>query len=137
MALKPDAERIAKALAPRLQALRKSRGLKQADLELVLGVSHGQISNYEKGESLITLDNLYRAARFYDLPISELLPDGLLTSTPRARGMADAPAAFAREGEAQNRVGQANDLAAAFLEIDNAEVRASLFAHVLAVAKLR
>lgn len=135
MPINEDAARIARHIGTRVQALRKARGLKQADLAPIYGVKHGQVSNYEKGTSLITLDNLYRIAAYFDVPLESLLPP--LDSPPTSGGMAEDQAAFTRDGAAaDNVVANAQALADLYLSIRDEDVRASLLQHARTLARL-
>lgn len=133
--ISPDARKISEHIAARLVALRKGRGLKQADLVPVLGVKVAQISKYETGDSLITLDNLMKAAQYFDVSIGELLPP---TAIPIARetGVADEAAPFLHDAPAlssDNPVAEATALATDFISIRSPEIRASVAAHVKAL----
>jgi len=128
---------IAEYIAVRLIALRRSKGLRQADLAPVLGVQGGQISKYEKADSLITLDNLYKVAAFYDIPVSDLLPplcsDSVAPEVGSPRGgFAEARTGF--EYANASPTTQSGELATAFLSIKNPQIRAALLEHAKALA---
>ncbi|GAB5458104.1 MAG: hypothetical protein Hens3KO_11340 [Henriciella sp.] len=138
MLLKPDAERLAKHIAIRLMALRKARGLNQGDLVPVLGVQTAQVSKYEKAQSLITLDNLVKAAEFYSVAVEDFLPPPSVSATETApegpRGVADEAVPFEHFGSAP--MTEASQLTDAFLSIDNVQLRAAILAHVQTLARL-
>lgn len=139
MPISPDARNIAQHIAARLIALRKGRGLKQADLVPVLGVKVAQISKYETGDSLITLDNLVKAADFFDVSVSELLPMTIPVAAPRG-GVADeaAPFRYAKfETQTENAVKEATALTTDFVSIRSPDVRASIAAHVKTLAQAK
>ncbi len=134
MPINPDAKWIATHFAARLTALRKARGLTQAQLAPAMDVKHGQISKYENGESLITLDNLYKAANFFGVDVDDLLPRALPDAAQdTARGVAEAPARFDHEATAP--LAEADALTTAFLSISDAKVRAAILAHTRALAE--
>jgi transcriptional regulator with XRE-family HTH domain len=89
--------RIGKAL----RDLRKQRGLIQADLVPVLGVSFQQIQKFEQGSNRLSVAQLLAVARFFNVELDYFLPEtrpqphqGETTSEPElamfaasARGM--------------------------------------------------
>jgi transcriptional regulator with XRE-family HTH domain len=134
--ISPDARKISEHIAARLIALRKGRGLKQADLVLILGVKVAQISKYETGDSLITLDNLMKAAKYFDVSIGELLPPTAISINIK-KGVADAAAPFLHDASvvsSDNPVTEATALATDFVSIRSPDIRASVAAHVRALA---
>jgi transcriptional regulator with XRE-family HTH domain len=54
---------------------REARGLSQTALAARLGVSQGEVSNWELGKRQITLDRLATFARVLDCSIADLLTD--------------------------------------------------------------
>ena len=138
MPINADAARIAEYIGTRLQALRKERGINQAELAPVYGVKHGQVSNYEKGASLITLDNLYRIAAYFNVPVESLLPP-VEAARPARKGMAEDQAPFSHAdapSSSPSIVTEAETLAQTYLSISDPEVRASLLQHAATLAKL-
>lgn len=130
---------IAEYVAVRLVALRKARGLRQSDLAPILGVQGGQISKYEKADSLITLDNLYKAAEFFEVPLSDLLPPAVFGQTEaaaetRPAGMAEAQPTF--QGAEASPTAQSAELSNAFLSIRNPALREALLQHAKALTKV-
>lgn len=137
MPLNADATDVAKYIAARLIALRDARGLKQKDVAPVLGVKIAQLSKYETAESLIPIDRLMRAAEFFGVPVDGLLP--IITPRP-LRGMADEAATFHHDGvepQTTRILSESNELATAFVSIQSPDVRASVAAHVKALAKAK
>jgi DNA-binding XRE family transcriptional regulator len=55
-----------------LQILRKSRGLKQSDLE-VIGIKRTTWNNYEGGSSEPSLDLVIKIAKFFDISLDDIL----------------------------------------------------------------
>lgn len=135
MPINSDAVDIAAHIGARLLALRKARGLSQKAIAPILGIRVAQVSKIETAESLITIDKLFKAAQFYDVPVAELLPLSTRTNTKR-RGVADAPEPFLRDEpeKTDNRIlDEANALATDYIAIRSPELRASLAAHVKAL----
>lgn len=64
----------------RLRQLREERGVSQAAVSKVLGVSRFSIYAYEKGKSAPTLDGLVALADYFDVTVDYLLGR---TDTPR------------------------------------------------------
>ena len=136
MPLNADAIDVARYIGARLVALRDERGLKQKDVAPSLGVKVAQLSKYETAESLIPIDRLMKAAEFFGVSV-----DGLLPSTAqKVRGMADEAAVFHyndTEPQADSILNESNALATDFVRIQNPDVRASIAAHVKALAKAK
>jgi len=61
------------ALGRRLKSLRVRRGLSQAALGMLLGVSFQQIQKYEKATNRIRVSQLRRIAEALGVPVMELL----------------------------------------------------------------
>ncbi|MCO5090700.1 helix-turn-helix transcriptional regulator [Bosea sp. (in: a-proteobacteria)] len=61
-----EAEGINRHIGARLRLLRKKRGLSQADLGTILGVSFQQMGNYEKGRDRLSAAALFLLARFLE-----------------------------------------------------------------------
>ena len=57
----------------RLRELRKSRGLKQDDVALVLGVTKTQISDIERGKRTTTIEKLIELADYFDVSLDYLV----------------------------------------------------------------
>jgi len=57
----------------RLKEIREDRDLYQKDIANVLNITQAQYSRYETGENIITLENIYKLADFYQTSIDYLL----------------------------------------------------------------
>lgn len=57
----------------RVRDLREDKDLYQKDLAKILKISQAQYSRIETGENEITLDNLIRLAKFYNVSVDYLL----------------------------------------------------------------
>lgn len=57
-------------IAKRVRALRLQRGLSQAELGEVLGVTFQQVQKYERGTNRISAGRLYRIAGVLEVPVS-------------------------------------------------------------------
>jgi transcriptional regulator with XRE-family HTH domain len=74
----------AKALGSRLRAIRTQQGL---SLHGVEEKSRGRwkavvVGSYERGDRAVTVQRLAELAEFYNVPIQELLPEGISAGTP-------------------------------------------------------
>ncbi|HWL36502.1 MAG TPA: transcriptional regulator [Frankiaceae bacterium] len=74
----------AKALGSRLRAIRTQQGL---SLHGVEEKSRGRwkavvVGSYERGDRAVTVQRLAELAEFYNVPIHELLPEGISPGTP-------------------------------------------------------
>ncbi len=56
----------------RVREQRAQRGLAQAELAAILGVSRQTVISIENGRYLPSLPLAFRLARFFDLPVEEL-----------------------------------------------------------------
>lgn len=65
-----------KRLGARIRALREERGLTQEQLAVRSGLHRTYVSALENGARNTSVDNLWRVAEAFGLPLSELL-DGL------------------------------------------------------------
>ena len=77
---------IRRILAKKIKLLRFSRGWSQETLAELCGFSRSYIANIETGKHNLSLDNLERIAKAFEVPIAELLnPDfNLRIEQPRA-----------------------------------------------------
>ncbi len=67
---------IRRILAKKIKLLRFSRGWSQETLAELCGFSRSYIANIESGKHNLSLDNLERIAKAFEVPIAELLnPD--------------------------------------------------------------
>ena len=69
-----------RALGARLRAIRNQQGL---SLQGVEDKSHGRwkavvVGSYERGDRAVTVQRLSELAEFYGVPVSELLPEGVI-----------------------------------------------------------
>ncbi|MGD1959114.1 MAG: helix-turn-helix domain-containing protein [Fulvivirga sp.] len=61
------------AFGKNLKNLRETHNLKQKDLEPILGITRGQVSNYENGVSDPNLDVLIKLAQYFGISLDELI----------------------------------------------------------------
>lgn len=62
-----------KSFGPRLRALRESRGLSQNELAELLQIDAMQVSRYERGLTLPSIEKAFRLARYLQVSVDELL----------------------------------------------------------------
>lgn len=112
----------------RLRALRRGKGLRQAEVAKVIGISGQQYQKYEDARSRCSLGNLLKLADFLDVPFQSLLPPDLRTDPRRALAMADEASPPLSPDTASNdeAQGQVARLIVAFLAIEDAEARRHL-----------
>ena len=80
----------AAAIAERLAALRRGRGITQVELAQKLGMPQGLVSNYENGEVLLHAELLAQFADALDVSADDLL--GRQAKRRKAAAVAPAPA---------------------------------------------
>jgi transcriptional regulator with XRE-family HTH domain len=68
------ARRVAAAFGEQLQRVRRAQGWKQAAFAEAMGLSRTTVSNMERGEQRIFLDQVYRAADILSLSVDALMP---------------------------------------------------------------
>jgi transcriptional regulator with XRE-family HTH domain len=68
-----DLDEVLGAVGPRLRALRRSRGVTQADLAATTGISESTLSRLESGQRRPNLELLLPLARAHGVPIDELV----------------------------------------------------------------
>ena len=113
-----DATEIDQTVGARIIAVRKAKGLSQADLGAAVGVTFQQIQKYEKGINRVGASRLQQIARCLDVPVATLFEDDAETAKqPRDLLLLGTPGAVT--------------LLKAFTEIENDELRRN----VLAIAK--
>lgn len=56
------------------RARRRARRMSLSDAARALGVSHGQLAKYERGETVITSGTLYQMSALYGVPIDRFFP---------------------------------------------------------------
>ena len=61
-----------KVLGKNLQKLRLSKNWSQEDMAKILKVSQACVAKYEKGNIKISLSNLYRVSKLFNVPINDL-----------------------------------------------------------------
>jgi len=71
-----EADTLTKIIGPRLRAMRQERGLSLLNVAEATDISTSFLSLVEKGRSDITFTKLIRLLGFYDVSVSDLLPQG-------------------------------------------------------------
>lgn len=87
MAAQIDKSELA-ALGEQIQAKRLELGISQREAERRLGIAHGTLASWEKGQRTPTAESIERLALFFKCPIRELFPDmpeRLQSPIPRKR----------------------------------------------------
>jgi transcriptional regulator with XRE-family HTH domain len=69
-------ESLTKLIGPRLRAIRTERALSLQEVAAAADISSSFLSLVENGRSDITFTKLFRLLKFYDLQVSDLLPQG-------------------------------------------------------------
>ena len=112
----------------RLRSLRRSKGLRQAEVAKVIGISGQQYQKYEDARSRCSLENLLRLADFLEVPFQSLLPPDLRTAPRRALAIADeaAPTLSPETASNDEAQGQVARLIVAFLAIEDSAARSHL-----------
>lgn len=64
---------IAKLVGQRLRSAREDKGLTQEDLADALGISKSQISHFERGANLLTIEHLKKLPRILGRPVNYFL----------------------------------------------------------------
>jgi transcriptional regulator with XRE-family HTH domain len=80
-----DADRICKTLGMRIAELRKSRGLTQEQLGVLLGTSFQWVSQVEAGRNM-TIHSLVRIANALEVPLAELFAPPTANVRTRRKG---------------------------------------------------
>jgi transcriptional regulator with XRE-family HTH domain len=72
-------------LGERLRAIRRARGLRLQDVEVRSGGRFKAVvvGSYERGDRAVAAHRLAALASFYDVPLQDLLPDGVSARRPR------------------------------------------------------
>jgi transcriptional regulator with XRE-family HTH domain len=87
------AQTYARRVGQRLRAIRRQKGLSLQDVEAASGheFKASVLGAYERGERIISVPRLQRLARYYDVPVDQLLPpnDELERATPGRGGGGD------------------------------------------------
>ncbi|HGJ5873442.1 helix-turn-helix domain-containing protein [Arsenophonus apicola] len=66
-------QEIAYSLGRKIKKIRKYNGMTGKELSVNLGISQQQLSRYENGISLITIDKIYIFCDIFDITISQFL----------------------------------------------------------------
>src|SRR5688572_1256834 len=80
------------AIGPRINALRKSRGLSLSRLAALLGVSEATLSRVENEQTLVSAHHLYRLAEALDVDITAFFE-------PASRSISNGIRSICRKGE--------------------------------------
>jgi transcriptional regulator with XRE-family HTH domain len=83
-----------RAVALRIRALRHARGMSQAELGRLIGVTFQQVQKYETGANRIGAGRLQRIAEIFDVPLVALFGP----PPPRRNAVADPFEALRTEG---------------------------------------
>lgn len=110
------------AIAARIVALRKSRGLSQSTLARSLGVTFQQVQKYERGTNRITADRLAKLAALFEVPVSAFFDEP------------DEPQPFTTGLSSLLRLDGAEELARAYAEIANPETQRAVLSLVRTLA---
>lgn len=91
----PDDGGYARIVGERLREIRKQKRLSLQEVERVSGLEFkaSVLGAYERGERAISVPRLHRLARFYRVPVDQLLPGG---EEPEQPGRRDPDASGAR-----------------------------------------
>ena len=122
--MKPkEATEVDQTVGARITAMRKAKGLSQADLGVAVGVTFQQIQKYEKGINRVGASRLQQIAQCLDVPVATLFEDDAETAKqPGDLLLLGTPGAVA--------------LLKAFAEIENDELRRNVLAIVRNVARV-
>lgn len=114
-----------RAVAARIVALRKSRGLSQSPLARTLGVTFQQVQKYENGTNRITADRLAKLATLFEIPVSAFFDEP------------NDPQPFAAGLNSLLSLAGADDLVRAYAQIENPETQRVVLNLVRALAGIR
>ena len=122
--MKPkEATEVDQTVGARITAMRKAKGLSQADLGVAVGVTFQQIQKYEKGINRVGVSRLQQIAQCLDVPVATLFEDDAETAKqPHDLLLLSMPGAV--------------PLLKAFAEIENDELRRNVLAIVRNVARV-
>jgi transcriptional regulator with XRE-family HTH domain len=81
-----DEDGYQRRLGERLRAIRRARGLRLQDVEVRSGGRFKAVvvGSYERGDRAVAAHRLAALASFYDVPLQDVLPDGVGTRRPHA-----------------------------------------------------
>jgi transcriptional regulator with XRE-family HTH domain len=104
-----DESRYAEVVGARLRAVRRQKQLSLQAVEAGSGQEFkaSVLGAYERGERAISVPRLQRLARLYDVPVDQLLPDGL--EPPRGRDEPSGERDGSRRGEIRIDLGRLKD----------------------------
>ena len=68
-----DIEKCKKIFGERIQELRKDKGIKQAELAIVLNISRDMLSNYERGKYVMPDDIKLKIAKHFNVSLDYLI----------------------------------------------------------------
>jgi transcriptional regulator with XRE-family HTH domain len=105
----------------RIRKFRKGRGMSQAQLGDMLGVTFQQVQKYENGKNRVGASRLQMISTALDVPVGHLFTDGAGTSRTSAKSLAFDP--------------QALRLAEAFARLNDKALRKSILDTVEAMAR--
>lgn len=118
-----EATEVDQTVGARITAVRKAKGLSQADLGVAVGVTFQQIQKYEKGINRVGASRLQQIAQCLDVPVATLFEDDAETAKqPRDLLLLSTTGAVT--------------LLKAFAEIENDELRRNVLAIVRNVARV-
>ena len=66
----------AATIGRRLRSLRRERGLTQSELARQIGIQQSDLSRMEQGEYRVSLDNLFKILRTFDVKVGEFFNEG-------------------------------------------------------------
>lgn len=72
-------------LTDNIKTLRETKGLTQADLGAIMGVSGTQMTRYEKGDSTPSVERLIMIADFFNITLQDLVFTDLSKKPPQHR----------------------------------------------------
>ncbi|MEQ4787788.1 helix-turn-helix transcriptional regulator [Morganella morganii] len=75
--MKKTKHNVSASVGRKIQEIRKLNGLSGDDLAKKLGLTQQQISRYESGQSLMTIDTVVMIAHVLHVSVNELLSDYL------------------------------------------------------------
>lgn len=114
-----------RAVAARIVALRKLRGLSQSALARTLGVTFQQVQKYENGTNRITADRLAKLATLFEVPVSAFFDE------------ADEPQPFAAGLSSLLSLDGADKLVRAYAQIEHPETQRVVLGLVRSLAGVR
>ena len=122
--MKPkEATEVDQTVGARITAMRKAKGLSQADLGIAVGVTFQQIQKYEKGINRVGASRLQQIAKGLDVAVAILFEDAAETAKqPQDMLLLSTPGAVT--------------LLKAFAEIENEALRRNVLAIVRNVGRI-